>query len=172
MTDTRAIRAMVVVDAVLVLVLLVLLVLYATGGSSAGGGDAQVSTSPTTSAPASTAGGAAPTEFRLPSGNIACAMSDQGATCTIASYSYAPPVVAGCSGTTGYVIVLDADGVAFPCETGPTPQVAGDDVPTLEYGSTATAGDYTCTSATDGVTCTNSQGVGFRLARASWTELP
>jgi len=173
MTETRTIRALVVADAVLVLTFLVLLVLYVAGGASGGAGDAHVSTSPTASTSASAPGGAAgPTEFRLPSGNIACAMADQGVTCTIASYTYAQPVVAGCTGTTGHVLVLDADGVAFTCETGPTPQVAGDDVTTLEYGSSATAGDYTCTSATDGVTCTNSQGVGFRLARASWTELP
>ncbi|GIG22851.1 hypothetical protein Cch01nite_35750 [Cellulomonas chitinilytica] len=173
MTETRTIRAMVVADVVLVLTFLVLLVLYVAGGSSGDGGDAQVSASPTSSAPAATAGATTgPASFRLPSGNIACAMADEGVTCTIASYSYAQPVVAGCTGTTGHVLVLDADGAAFTCETGPTPQVAGDDVATLEYGSSATAGDYTCTSATDGVTCTNGAGVGFRLARASWTELP
>jgi len=175
MTQTRTIRAMVAVDLVLVLTFVVMLVVYATSGPPGGGGarDAAVSTSPTasatSSAPRATAG---PATFRLPSGNIACAMSEDDVTCTIASFTYAPPAVDGCTGTTGHVLVLDAGGVAFECETGPAPQAAGDDVPTLEYGSSSSSGDYTCTSGTDGVTCTNGEGVGFRLARASWTELP
>jgi hypothetical protein len=173
MTETRTIRAMVVADVVLVLTFVVLLVVFATSGSPGGGdGNAAVSTSPTAGAPTTPGSAAGPTAFRLPSGNIACTMSEQGVTCTIASFTYAQPVVAGCTGQTGHVLVLNADGVAFDCETGPAPQAAGDDVATLEYGSSATAGGYTCTSGTDGVTCTDSAGAGFRLARASWTELP
>jgi hypothetical protein len=175
MTETRTIRAMVAVDVVLVLAFVVMLVVYATSGSSGdGGGDAGVSTSPTAGAttPAAQAGGG-PESFRLPSGNIACQMSEQGVTCTIASFTYAPPAVEGCTtGQTGHVLALDAEGVAFDCETGPVPEVAGDDVPTLQYGSSVTAGPYTCTSGTDGVTCTDDAGVGFRLARATWAELP
>ena len=49
---------------------------------------------------------------------------------------------------------------------------AGEDVPTLPYGSSSTLGGRTCTSATDGVTCTDARGVGFRLARESLTLLP
>ena len=93
-------------------------------------------------------------------------------TCTIASYTYAPPVVAGCTEVTGHVIVLNADGVAFDCVSGPPPAVAGDDVPVLEYGLTTSVGDYTCRSATDGVQCTDGSGTGFQLARATWSELP
>src|SRR4029079_7725167 len=78
------------------------------------------------------------------SGNIACTMSVDGVTCTIASYTYAPPVVGGCTEVTGHVIVLNADGVAFDCVSGPAPAVAGDDVPVLEYGMTTSVGDYTC----------------------------
>ena len=42
----------------------------------------------------------------------------------------------------------------------------------LFYGSTSTVGRYTCTSATNGVTCTDPNGVGFRLAREALTVLP
>ena len=37
---------------------------------------------------------------------------------------------------------------------------------------TTSVGDYTCRSATDGVQCVDGSGVGFQLARASWSELP
>ena len=82
------------------------------------------------------------------------------------------PPVAGCTGTVGHTVVLDAHGVATPCETGPAPGPAGEDVPTLPYGSSSTLAGRTCTSATDGVTCTDGRGVGFRLARESLTLLP
>ncbi|MBN9327670.1 MAG: hypothetical protein J0I87_12260, partial [Cellulomonas sp.] len=52
------------------------------------------------------------------------------------------------------------------------PGPAGADVPALPYGSSSTLGGRTCTSATDGVTCTDARGVGFRLARESLTLLP
>ena len=35
-------------------------------------------------------------------------MSVDGVTCTIASYTYAPPVVAGCTEVTGHVLVLNS----------------------------------------------------------------
>ncbi|MGY4645923.1 hypothetical protein [Cellulomonas sp. URHB0016] len=174
MTETRTIRAMVVVDVVLVLTFVVMLVAFATSGTSDHrDGDAAVVSAPSgTPTGSGSQGTVGPAAFRLPSGNIACVVSEQGVTCTIASYTYAPPVVEGCTAPTGHVLVLDADGVVFQCETGPAPEAAGDDVPTLEYGSSSSAGDYSCTSATDGVTCTNGQGRGFRLARAAWAEVP
>ncbi len=114
-----------------------------------------------------------PASFASPSGNIACTMSADGATCTIANFTYAPPTVAGCTGTVGHVIVLNADGVAAQCVDGPAPAVAPAETPVLEYGHSSTVGPYTCTSATDGVTCVETaSGTGFRLARASLTMLP
>ena len=80
--------------------------------------------------------------------------------------------VPGCTGVVGHTVVLDADGVHVPCVEGTPPAVAGDDVPELFYGATSTVGPYTCGSATDGVTCTDAKGVGFKLARASLTTLP
>lgn len=167
MTSTRAIRTWLVVDVLLVIVLLVLVVVVTSGGSPTARASAP-SVTPSTSAPGAAAESAA---VRLPSGNIACTLSDDGVTCTIASITYDPPAVAGCTGETGHVIVLNDEGVAFTCETGPAPTVAGVDVRTLAYGSDVTVGDYTCTSATNGVTCVDGDGKGFRLARAKWTEV-
>ena len=154
-------------------------VVFFSGGDRGGGDDgaepadggATASSTPGSS-PSSSATSTEPLAFALPSGNIACTMSVDGVTCTIASYTYAPPVVAGCTEVTGHVLVLNADGVAFDCVSGPPPAVAGDDVTVLDYGSSTSVGDYTCRSATDGVQCTDASGVGFRLARASWSELP
>jgi len=166
----RTIRWWMAADAVLVTVFMVLLV----ARLSADGGGA--SAEPTATASVSVEGPTTPageeTKFRLPSGNIACTMSGAGVTCTIASIAYDPPAVAGCDGRTGHVLVLNEDGFAFACVRGPAPTVAGDDVPTLEYGSSSEVGGYTCRSATDGVRCTDGDGVGFHLARAAWAELP
>ena len=172
MTSARTIRLFVIVDAALVVLLLILAIMY-LGGDDGGSDDADAG-STATSAPTSSSSSTStePVTFALPSGNIACTMSVDGVTCSIASYTYAPPVVAGCTEVTGHVIVLNADGVAFDCVSGPPPAVAGDDVPVLEYGLTTSVGDYTCRSATDGVQCTDGSGTGFRLARASWSELP
>lgn len=164
-------RTWLVVDAVLVAVLLVVALVVTLGGGDdpqEPGAGSSASAGPSGSGTPATE----PVTFRLPSGNIACTMSVDGVTCTIASITYPPPAVAGCSGDTGHVLVLNADGFAFDCVNGPAPAVAGDDVPVLEYGSEATVGEYTCRSATDGVTCVDADGVGFKLARASWSELP
>ncbi|AEE45536.1 hypothetical protein [Cellulomonas fimi] len=169
MTSPRTIRTLVVVDAVLVTVLVVLAAAWLTSGRSPGG--TQAAASPSASA-TPTAQASPPDAFRLPSGNIACTVASEGVTCTIADFTYAPPAVPGCTGTTGHVITLGPDGVAFPCEDGPAPTAAGDDVRTLEYGSQSRVDGWTCRSATDGVTCTGQDGTGFRLARASWDEVP
>ena len=168
---------LVALDAVLVaaVLLVVLLVVVRPGGS---GSPAPPGGSGTVGVPGSAAPGPSPTptpgppRFRLPSGNIACEMTTAGVTCTIASATFTPPPAEGCTGTAGHTVVLDSGGVSVPCVDGPAPTVAGDDVPMLFYGATSTVGRYTCTSATNGVTCTDANGVGFRLARASLTTLP
>ena len=176
----RSRRTLIIVFAVVDVLLVVLLVGIAVSrGNGAGGGgsdDATAGGSVGSSASTHPSGGASTpstktTQFAMPSGNIACAMSVDGVTCTIASYSYAPPVVAGCTEVTGHVLVLNSDGVAFSCVSGPPPAAAGDDVPVLDYGKSTTVGEYTCTSATDGVQCVDGSGKGFQLAHASWKEI-
>jgi len=171
--SARNVRLFVIVDVVLVLLVAVLAIVFLSGGDGGAGDDATPAASASgTPGPTSSATSAEPVAFALPSGNIQCTMSVDGVTCTIASYTYAPPVVAGCTEVTGHVLVLNDDGFAFDCVSGPPPAVAADDVPVLEYGSTTSVGDYTCRSATDGVQCTDASGEGFQLARAAWSELP
>jgi len=168
--------AFVVVDVLLVALLAVVAVLYATGGEST-----PRSPSPTgsESAPAD-AGGPSPSStdagaldaFVLPSGNIGCTLGPEGVTCTIASFTYEAPEVAGCTGQTGHVLTLTAEGVAFTCEPADETPAPPAGAPVLPYGSQTTQGAYTCRSATDGVTCQTSDGTGFRLARGSYATLP
>lgn len=170
----RLIRILVAVDAVLVGALVIALVVTGVNRGSGSGTAASAGSSGGAAASASPSGSASsgPAHFRLPSGNIACTLTADNATCTIANATFTVPPLAGCTGTVGHTVVLDAKGVATPCETGAPPGAAGADVPTLPYGSSSTLGGRTCTSATDGVTCIDSRGVGFRLARESLTLLP
>jgi hypothetical protein len=176
MASARNVRLFVIVDVALVLLVAVLAVVFLTGRDDepdqAGDAAPSASTASGTPRPSVSATSTEPVAFALPSGNIQCTMSVDGVTCTIASYTYAPPVVAGCAELTGHVLVLNAEGFSFDCVSGPPPAVAGDDVDVLQYGSSTSVGDYTCRSATDGVQCTDATGVGFQLARATWSELP
>jgi hypothetical protein len=171
MVSPRTIRTLGVLDVALVVALLVAAVAYLTNDGHVAAG-----TPPTQQTSARQAGQTpaptAPADFALPSGNIGCAMTVDGVTCTIASITYKGPKVEGCSGTTGHVMTLGAQGARWACVDGKQPAVAGAGTPVLQYGATQTVGDYTCASSTDGVECTNSSGQGFRLARASWATLP
>lgn len=178
---SRGVKIFLAVDVVLVLGLVVAAIVVLGGGSGDGGSTA------TPSAPASQAasGGATDdaasgatsdtaTSFASPTGNIACTMSPDGVTCTIANIQYTVPASDGCTGTTGHTVVLnEADGVSTPCVEGPAPAPASADTPVLEYGQTQTVGPYTCTSGSNGMACVvDETGDGFRVATASLTTLP
>ena len=122
MSSPRTIRTLMIVDAVLVVVFLVLLVVTLATRPGGEPGAASTATAPT---PTATSGTVPADAFRLPSGNIACEMSGEGVTCTIADYTYAAPEVEGCTGPTGHVLTLGPDGVAFACEEDPAPTAAG-----------------------------------------------
>ncbi|WP_019137602.1 DUF6636 domain-containing protein [Cellulomonas massiliensis] len=167
---SRTIRIWVVVDLVLVVIALVLLAVWMSGGSGTPGGEGTGGTASASAEP--TPGGSAGPKaqaFQLPSGNIRCAMSGDGVTCTIRNIAYDPPAVPGCNGETGHVVALNEDGFAFVCVDGSAPAVP--EGPVLEYGSQASVDGYTCRSASDGVTCTRDDGTGFKLARAKWQEV-
>jgi hypothetical protein len=173
-------KVFLLVDVVLVLALVVVAALVLTGTLSGGGGstDSGSDVDPSVSQPAATptpSGSAAPTgveSFATQSRNIACTMRDDGVTCTIASTTFVPPGAESCSGTMGHVVEATADGVEVPCVDGPAPGPAAEDVPVLDYGLTSTVGGWTCTSATNGVTCVeDATGAGFRLARAELVEV-
>ncbi|MBU4213340.1 MAG: hypothetical protein KJ548_09650 [Actinobacteria bacterium] len=112
----------------------------------------------------------APVTFALPSGNISCTLAADGATCTIGDIAFTATPAAGCTGSAGHVVLLDRTGVTTPCTTG-TATVAADAL-VMAYGTSRTVGDYTCASATTGVTCTRGDGAGFRLSRTALTVLP
>ncbi|MBD7917800.1 hypothetical protein H9657_05850 [Cellulomonas sp. Sa3CUA2] len=169
---SRGLQVFVLVDVLLVLVLVVVLAVALPGR---GGPDAPAGAGTATPAATSDAGDgeAAPVDpvaFTLPSGNIACEMSAEGVLCTIGSFTYAAPQVTGCEAETGHVVRLDAEGFGFLCEDDGVPRIAGGSE--LSYGARESVGGYTCASGTDGVTCTDATGVGFRLARGQWTALP
>ena len=168
--------AFVVADALLLVVFLVMLVVFVVGSIGGPSGAKQASTVASSAASTSAATSAAPSSastgqdtvrFALPSGNISCVITPDAATCTIASSTATPPVDAKCSGVIGLKLVVTAKGATMPCVTGTPPGVAPADTPVLEYGQSKTAGDFTCTSNSTGVTCRhNPSGKGFKLARA------
>ncbi len=171
---SRGLRAFLLVDVVLVVLLVVVLAvtLPGRGGGAADDDRAPATATSATASPTSGSAGRSerPVTFALPSGNITCEMSPSGVVCTIGSFTYAAPQVTGCDAGAGHVVRLDADGFAFQCEDDGVPDL-GTPVE-LAYGATQSVGGYTCSSGTDGVTCTDAAGVGFRLARAQWVTLP
>jgi hypothetical protein len=172
---SRGLKIFLVVDLVLIVVLGVTAILVLGGGSSTDD-RAETPVATGSSAPADTATTAATSEgerrFASPTGNIACDLTGDGVTCTIANTSVEPPAIEGCTGAgTGHVITLNADGVDTPC-TDQVPGAAGGDVDVLQYGSSETVGDYTCTSGSNGMTCVDGGGVGFRIATAERVLLP
>ncbi|GAB3036303.1 hypothetical protein H7J11_21840 [Mycobacterium bourgelatii] len=48
---------------------------------------------------------------------------------------------------------------------------ASEDTPTLEYGSTASVGPFSCRSETSGVTCTVTTGRGFTISSSGITAV-
>jgi hypothetical protein len=163
-----------VVDVLLVLAVAVALAVYFSGGDTPG-----TAAGPTPSAGASATPGSSPRAtpgstdspgpgtFALPSGNIACEITDTAATCTIADSAAEPTTEEGCAGVVGPIVRVTADGATTPCVQGALPGAAAPGTPVLEYGESTTVGDFTCTSSTSGVTCRHDPSEkGFTLARA------
>ena len=171
----RLVPVLVALDAVLVAaVLLVVLVTRPVGSpvGSPGATGTATGSHGTASGTPSAAATPGPPVFQLPSGNIACDIKADAVTCTIASKTFTPPATTCKDDSAGHTVVLDAHGVSTPCATGGMPGVAPAGTPVLFYGSSSTVGRYTCTSATNGVKCTDNHGVGFRLAREALVTLP
>lgn len=178
---SRGVKIFLAVDVVLVLGLVVAAIVVLGGGSDDGGATASPSAPASQAASGAATDGATSgatsdvaTSFASPTGNIACTMSPDGVTCTIANIQYEVPASEGCTGTTGHTVVLnEADGVTTPCVEGPAPAPASADTPVLEYGQTQTVGPYTCTSGSNGMSCVvDETGTGFRVATAALTTLP
>jgi len=168
--------AFIAADAVLVAGFLVFLVLFLAGSFGAQGDDAGTgvsaastpSSSGTSPAPSSGAAAGSTQIFALPSGNIACEITTDAATCTIANTSAVPPADASCAGSIGHKLTVTAKGAEMPCVEGALPGVAAKDTTILDYGQSTTVGAFTCTSSSTGVTCKHDPtGKGFQLAKAA-----
>jgi hypothetical protein len=109
--------------------------------------------------------------FQAPSGNIHCMIfvgdgDWQGARSDILqaelSYALRP---ADCDLDWGHAFEVPRRGASYPVCAGDT--VASPDAPVLDYGRSYSLGGITCSSEKSGMTCTNAEGHGFTLRRAS-----
>ncbi|MEM7339756.1 MAG: DUF6636 domain-containing protein [Actinomycetota bacterium] len=103
--------------------------------------------------------------FTSPSGNISCQMvSAFGVSCHIADKQWTVDQPAGCEFDWGNAVGVGTDGAFWECYSD---VFWNPDAPALDYGRRAIIGDYVCESEITGVTCSNSRGDGFSLARAN-----
>jgi len=110
-------------------------------------------------------GASAQAPFRLPSGNIYCAVQQGVLICTVGEFSYAiPPRPPNCDALWGNVVRLDGTGAARLICAGEPGETWRD--PVLGYGQAWQGPGMTCTSARTGLRCQNAEGRGFELARA------
>ncbi|AFY96212.1 DUF6636 domain-containing protein [Chamaesiphon minutus] len=102
--------------------------------------------------------------FRLPSGNIACYLSNnKDLRCDIRS-GLNPKPKSPCE--------LDWTGISLDRHKPAQPSCAGDTIfgsyPVLNYGSTWKRAGLKCTARTTGLTCINPRQHGFFLNRTRW----
>jgi hypothetical protein len=125
--------------------------------------------------------------FRSPSGNIKCLFIPSAPTgsggrtpatilCTVAHADYAKTLQARCLGPTGAGV--DWHGFLLPaarkgtvsCSGGAlyNPTTQHPSYVTLAYGKTWRQKMFSCTSAFNGVNCSNPSGHGMFISRQSW----
>lgn len=100
--------------------------------------------------------------FSAPSDNIHCQMTEDEVTCTINEYFFDAP--SGCSGDV--TLTVSREGQAqTDCGSSVGSQPAS-----LNYGQTASNGDFACTSGEDGFECWSTRtGNGFFMAREDFS---
>lgn len=140
-------------------------------------------TAPLTTAPASPSATAWPpagvrmsvergyTEFRTPSGNIACGISNENVSCEIADHTWRlPPKPEDCEldWVAGAHFGI-ADGVQIGLCQSDTVRGA---TRVLAYGTGVQVDEFACISEQAGVTCRDGGTGGFFLSRAAVRELP
>ena len=112
-------------------------------------------------------------DFQSPSGNIFCEIAALSGTspeavCEIVDRTWTPPPrPQDCEGAWGDRIALAQGGwPALGCHTDTTRDPR---LPVLAYGDSRSVAALTCTSAPDGITCTDT-GTGhfFRISRESY----
>jgi hypothetical protein len=110
-------------------------------------------------------------DFASPSGNIACAISNNWPTpsvrCDVKDITFAPPPrPADCNGAWAHSADLSLGGMPhFRCISDSEDYTAF----TLPYGSHTAVGPFDCASGQDGVRCVDTTtNRGFRLSRDSY----
>lgn len=114
-------------------------------------------------------------EFAAPSGNIWCTITDDAATCQIATIEYEPPAIANCEDNdlAGKILRVSGETAEYPCPSGSISGPEPGDRDVLDYGETTHVGDYMCTSTQEGVSCTDiTTGASFSVRRAGATVSP
>ena len=106
------------------------------------------------------------TNFRSPTGNIACILDEQTARCDIGMMQWSPPAKpADCDLDWGEALGVGSGMGMFLCH-GDTVFGATD---TLDYDKALRAESLVCTSRRTGMTCENEQtGHGFTLSREAY----
>jgi predicted Ser/Thr protein kinase len=106
--------------------------------------------------------------FASPTGNIACAITADGARCDVVERSWVlPPRPDGCTSTYGTGVVLQPGRPGQLSCTGDALAAAGLEV--LAYGSAVRYTGITCTSRETGVRCEEAGSAhGFEVARAAY----
>jgi hypothetical protein len=102
-------------------------------------------------------------EFLSPSGNLSCQI-DNGPPFPDQS-AYCQSVATDTSATLG------PDGVYRTCHNRGCLGNPAPNIPVLAYGQSVTLGPFTCSSATDGMTCV-AAGKGFLISRAGVAAVP
>ncbi len=108
--------------------------------------------------------------FRTPTGNIVCAVAQEGASCGIREFDYPVPAKPDSCGLAGWGQFLSVN------QSGPGQIACSDGVPAdpmspvLDYGASVRSGAFTCSSAVTGVSCLNTRtGHGFDLSKEKFT---
>lgn len=112
---------------------------------------------------------AEPVYFQTPSGNVGCAMYEDGVRCDIREREWAPPPQpSDCNLDWGHAISLDYGGSTFLCagDTVLSPEGEGA-YPVLEYGEAAAEGPFVCESRERALICVAESSHGFRLSAES-----
>jgi hypothetical protein len=108
--------------------------------------------------------------FQSPSGNIDCIIDATSVRCDIQKKSWKPPAKPKtCPVDWGNGLGVDARGRGYVVCAGDTAQAPpGEPYPTLAFGKSIKAGRITCSSATAGITCKNTQAHGFFISRQKY----
>jgi hypothetical protein len=100
--------------------------------------------------------------FYTPSKNISCELDSGGSTGQSAyCFSLTPPQHA----------TMDASGVVQKCQGEMCLSNPPLGTPVMAYGTSMTLGPFTCLSATTGVTCTVSAGMGFKISTSGIVDV-